>query len=236
MGVIHSFFTITFATLGLSLSPIAATALNLSTVSSENELQDLLLQPAFVAEGRYNSIQLDTNAQAGSQVDGVWSNGEKQPFSLSYDGSTVKYTVGKTSLESQISGNYNDIFITTKTTEGCNSVVLNNLVLTDSFTSLSISGISASCGSNELSIFHFSDIKETFTLMGNALLSWMNPPQNPANLAYQIRVGNVEAPDTSTDTNQEPADPDDSTSTPPETSTGIDWFPSKEDGSYCTSP
>ena len=236
MGVVHSFFTITVATLGLSLSPIAVKALNLSTLSSETEMQSLLPQPAFVATGEYNSITLNTNQQTASQVNEVWSNGEKQPFSLIYDGSRVKYTVGYSSLESQIPGSLNDIFIATKTVEGCNSVVLNNLVLTDSLTSLSISGISATCGSNELSIFHFSDIKETFMLMGNAMLSWMNPPQNPANLAYQIWVGTVGASETSTDTNQDQANSADSTSTPPETSTGMDWFPSQEDGSYCTSP
>ncbi len=236
MGVIHSFFTITLATLGLSLSPIAVNAIVLSTTSSETELQSLLSQPAFVAEGQYESIELNKNDRTGSQVAWVWSNGDKQPFSLKYDGSTVKYTVGETSLETQISGKFNDIFISTKTTEGCNSVILDNLVLNDSLTSLSISGISASCGNNELSIFRFSDIRENFTLIGNAMLSWMNPPQNPANLAYQIRVGNVEASDTSTDANQGQADPVDSTNTTPETSTGTDWFPSTADGSYCTEP
>ena len=227
MGVRQSFFTITLATLGLSLSPVAAHAIGFSTVSSEAELENLMSQPAFLATGQFGSIVLNNNDQTESQVDFDWVNGEKQPFSISYDGSTIRYTVEDKSLETKTEGFFQDIFIYTKATEDYSSVILKNLLLTDSDTTLSISGISASYPNNAVNIFWIQDIKKAFTLTGNALLGWLNQPQNPVNLVYQILVGNVEAATDTPDVNQGQTEPVDSpTSTPQtETSTGMHWFP-----------
>jgi hypothetical protein len=239
MGVRQSFFTIILAGLGLSLSPSASNAIGLSTISSETELKALMSQPTFVAGGQLGSLVLENDAQANHNVDFVWSKGEKQPFSLSYDGSIVKYTVGEATLETQSEGFFQDLFIYTKATADRTSVLLNNLVLTDSSTTLSISGIGASSPNNEVNIFWIHDIQESFTLTGNAMLNWLNQPQNPNKLAYQIQVGNVNSVTASPNTNPTPADPINSSPPEPEANTGNDWwpwFPSPGSGNYCTSP
>lgn len=236
MGLRQSFFTVALATIGLSLSPVAANAIGLSTLSSEAELRVLLNQPAFVAEGRIGTIALKEGEETESYVDFVWSNGEKQPFLLSYDGSTVKYTLGEKTLETKIEGSFNDIFIYAKAVQGSNSVLLDDLLLKDSSVTLSISGITSSGTNNGLSIFQIYDFGESFTLTGNAMLSWTNELQNPASLFYQIQVGNVNSPDTPPDANQDRAEHVDSPQPAPETSTGMNWFPSPGSGSFCTSP
>jgi hypothetical protein len=194
MGVCQSFFSIAFATLGLALSPLAANAIGFSTVESEAQLKALLNQPAFVAQGQFGNLGLYNNQQTAIQINFARLSGEQQPFSLSYDGSTVKYAVGNTTLETQIGGIFPDLFIYTKAAENNTSLILDRLLLIDSLTTLSISGIAASSPNNEQSIFHISGITGSFTLTGNATLSWINPPQNPDNLAYQIQVGDVDSP------------------------------------------
>lgn len=238
MGVRQSFFTIVLSTLGLSLSALTANAIGFSTVS-EAELKALMNQPSFVAGGQLGSLFLENEAQADLSVDFVWSKGEKQPFSLIYDGSLVKYTVGKTTLETQSEGFFKDIFIYTKATVALTSVLLNNLVLTDSSTTLSISGIAASSPNNKVNIFWIHDIQESFTLTGNAMLSWLNQPQNPNNLTYQIQVGNASSLTSSPNTNPTLAEPMNSPAPEPETNTGKDWWswlPSPGSGNYCASP
>lgn len=238
MGVCQSFFPIVLATLGLSLSPLAANAIGFSTVS-EAELKALMSQPTFVAGGQFGSLVLENEAQADFSVDFVWQPGGKQPFDLSYDGLRVKYTVGETTLETQSNGFLKDIFIYTKATADLSLVLLNNLVLTDSSTTLSISGIAASSPNNEVNIFWIRDIQESFTLRGNAMLSWLNQPQNPNNLAYQIHVGNANSLTSSPNTNPTPADPMNSPVPEPETNTGNDWWswlPSPGSENSCASP
>ncbi len=226
MGVYQSFFTIALATLGLSLSPVAANAIGFTTVSSEAEQETLMSQPAFVAAGEFGSIVLNNDDKTHSQADFNWLNGEKQPFSISYDGSTIRYTVGEQSLETKTEGFFQDIFLYTKATEAYSRVILKNLLLTDSETSLSISGIGASYPNNAVNIFWIQDIKKAFTLTGNALLGWLNPPQNPANLTYQIQVGNVATATDAPDVNQGQTEPVASPTPTPETetSTGTDWL------------
>lgn len=238
MGVYQSFMTIALATLGLSLSPVAAQAIGFSTVSSESQLKALMSQASFVAEGQFGSIALNKVDNTENEVDFVWSSGEQQIFSLNYDGSTVRYTVGETTLATQIEGVFKDIFLYTKAAEDSTSVLLSNLSLTDSQTTLSISGIAASYPNNELNIFWIQDITGGFTLTGNVMLSWLNQLQNPANLTYQIQVGTIASPNTSLDTQQDEAEHTQSPEPAPETGGGIDWFPwfsHHESERYCTS-
>lgn len=239
MGVRQSLFTIVLATLGLSLSPLPANSIGFSTISSDAELNSLMSQPSFVAGGQLGSLVLKNQVQADLNVDFVWSNAEQQPFKLSYDGSIVKYTVGEITLETQSEGFLKDIFIYTKATADLTSVILNNLVLTDSSTTLSISGIAASNPNNKLNIFWIRDIQESFTLTGNAMLNWLNQPQNPNHLGYQIQVGNANSFTPSPNTNPPPAAPVSSPAPEPPANTGIDWWswlPSPDSGNYCTGP
>ena len=204
MSVRQSYFTVILATLVLSLSPSVASAIRLSFICSETQLTRLLPSPAFVAEGQIGNIALNGGAEfdvdqdeptdTNSQVDFVWSNGEHQPFSLTYDGSTVSYTVGEETLESNITGSFKDLFIYTRAAEEGSSTLLDNLLLKDSSMTLSISGISATDTNGGLSIVHIYDIGSSFTLTGNTTLSWSDSPQSPSDIGYQIQVGNVESP------------------------------------------
>lgn len=204
MSVSQPYFTIILATLVLCLSPSVARAISLNFICSDTELRRLLPSPAFVAEGQIGNIALNRGAEfdvdqdgpndTTSQVDFVWSNGERQPFSLTYDGSTVSYSVGEETLESNITGSFKDLFIYARAAEEGSSTLLDNLLLQDSSMTLSISGISATDTNGGLSIFHIYDIGSPFTLTGNTTLSWSESPEIPSNIAYQIQVGNVESP------------------------------------------
>jgi hypothetical protein len=184
------------------------------------------------------SASLNTYTQAEANIDFAWSNEENQPFSLIYDGSTVRYTVGEQTLETKTSGFFKDIFIYLKAAEDSTSVLLKNLLLTDSDTTLSISGIAASSPNQKVTIFGFHDISGGFTLTGNAMLSWLNPPQNAANLTYQIQVGNVGSQNTVPDTEPEEDQPIESTEPTPDTDGEMNWFPwfpNPESDRYCAS-
>ncbi len=234
MGVRQAFLTVALTTLGISLLPLTAHAISIGTVSSEAEFQTLLSQPDFVAVGQANNIALNTTSETDTSVDFAWSADIQQPFSLNYDGSTVRYTVGNVTLETSIEGAFSDLFLYTRATESGTQSLLNNLVLTDSTTTLSISGISAISTGNEISILRISDIRDSFTLTGNATLRWINFPQNLSNLSYQIQVGNVEPTDSDDDTENQPSPPP-----TPQPDPGIDWsswLPVGNGGDACVSP
>lgn len=233
MGVCQVCFSTALFTVGLSLFPLAAQAIGLKTIASEAELKSLLRTPAFMAGGFIGMIALDGGEETENPVDYAWSQGEKQPFVLSYDGSTVKYTVGDKTLETQTKGVFNDIFIYAKAAEECTSVLLDSLLLKNSVVNLTISGIAASCPTNKISIFHIYDIGESFTLTGNAVLNWLNPPQNSANVGYQIQVGNATSSTALPVADQTQAQPVESPKTWPNV---MDWLPKFGEGSFCNSP
>lgn len=233
MGVRQVCFSTVLFTIGLSLFPLTAQAIGLKTLASEDELTSLLRTPAFMAGGFIGMIALDEGEETANSVDFAWSQGEKQSFALSYDGSTVRYTVGEQTLETQTKGDFNDIFIHVKAAEECSSVILDSLLLKDSVVNLTISGIAASCPTNKISIFHIYDIGESFTLTGNALLNWMNAPQNPTNVGYQIQVGNAAASTALPVADQTQPQPVESPKTWPNV---MDWLPKFGGESFCNSP
>lgn len=233
MGVCQGCFSTALFTIGLSLFPLAAQAIGLSTIASEYELKSLLNKPAFMAGGFVGAIALTAEEETENLVDFAWSQGEKQPFALSYDGATVKYTVGNKTLETQTQGVFKDLFIYAKAAEECTSVILDSLLLKNSSTDLTISGIAASCPQNKISIFHIYNIGESFTLTGNAVLNWMDTPQNSANVGFQIQVGNVTAPTALPVANQNQAQPVKSPKTLPNV---MDWLPKFNKDSFCNVP
>lgn len=204
MGANPSLFAIALFTLGLSLFPSNASGITLQYLSSADEVQTLLPNPAFVAEGQIGIIALNKHSEfdsnppkaenTESQIDFAWSNGNKQPFSLIYDGSTVRYTVGSETLESEITGSFTDIFLSTRATEKGSSTLLDSLQLKDSSMTLFISSLVASETTGGQTIWRIYDIDSPFTLTGNATLSWMETPQSSSNIAYQIQVGSVDPP------------------------------------------
>lgn len=234
MGVSQVGFSTALLTMGLSLFPLAAQAIGLRTIASEAELTSLLSKPAFMAGGFIGTIALTAEENTENSVDFAWSQGEKQPFALSYDGSKVKYTVGDKTLETQTEGVFNDIFIYAKAEKKATSIILDSLLLKASGVDLTISGIAASFPNNKNSIFHIYDIGESFTLTGNAVLNWMNTPQNPANVGgYQIQVGNVNSPTALPVANQNQAQPVEPSKTIPNV---MDWFPKLNKDSFCNVP
>jgi hypothetical protein len=213
MGVSQSLFVTAIFTLGLSLVPSTAGAITLQYLSSASEMPTLLDNPAFVAEAQIGKIALSNfyESEAGNtqlkhkslslkaedaenQIDFDWSNGKKQPFSLTYDGSMVRYTVGANTLESKITGWFKDLCIFLRASENGSSTLLDSLKLKDPLTALSISSLVATDKDGGLTAFYIHGIAGTFALTGNATLIWTDKPQSRDNVAYQIRVGTVESP------------------------------------------
>lgn len=213
MGVSQSLLATAISALGLSLLPSSANAIALQYISSATDIPTLMDYPSVVAEARIGSIALNTFSHSDAlntrfnlktpslgakstqnQIDFTWSSGKKQPFSLTYDGSTVSYTVGGITLESKITDFFKELSIVTRATENGSSAILDTLKLKDPSTSLSISSFGASDKDGGLTIFYIKDIAGTFTLTGNATLSWTHTPSSKANVAYQIRVGTVQPP------------------------------------------
>lgn len=203
MGVRSSIFTIALATLGSFLHFSTASAITLQYLSSQTESNRLLNDAAFVAEGQVNNIGLkgdsivetyynETELTQG-QIDFVWSNGEKQPFSLTYDGSMVRYTVGTETLTANIQGAIRDIVIYSQASQPYSNVLLDSLNLKDSLMSLSVSSISATAPQRQQSLFGIYGITGNFALTGNAMLSWVDFPQNSGNINYQIRVSTIDS-------------------------------------------
>lgn len=202
MSVRSSIFTIALAALGSFLHPSTASAITLQYLSTNSESNRFLNDCSFVAQGQVDNIALNGNSIVETYHNGneltegqmnlVWSNGEKQPFSLTYDGSRVWYTVGTETLIANITGSIRDIVIYTEASQPGSNVLLDSLKLKDSAMSLFVSSVSATATQGRQSGFGIYGITGNFTLSGNAMLSWVDFPQNPGNISYQIRVGNVE--------------------------------------------
>lgn len=203
MGVRSSILKIALATLGSFLHSSTASAITLQYLSPQSESSQLLNASAFVAQGQVSKIGLNGNSIVETyhngneltegQINFFWSNGKKQPFSLTYDGSMVQYTVGTETLIANITGSIRDIVIYTEASQSGSNVLLDSLKLKDSSMNLFVSSVSATATQGGQSLFGIYGITGDFTLTGNAMLSWVDFPQNPGNISYQIRVGNVES-------------------------------------------
>lgn len=195
MGVRHLLPVLALAMPGLYFSTATASALTLSFLSSDTAPNSVLVNPALVAQGQINSITLNQNVEASTtqQVDFVWSNGEKQAFSLTYDGSTLSYTVGEKTLESQLLGSLQDILIYAQAPDANTSLLLDSLQVQDSLSAISISGIAATSTNGGRSLMAIDNIEGSFSLTGNVTLSWTEDLQSAANIAYQILGGTKNA-------------------------------------------
>lgn len=191
MGVHRLLLVLALAMPGLYFSTSAASAIALSFLPSDTTPNSVLVNPALVAQGQINSITLNQNLESSSanQVDFVWSNGEKQAFSLTYEGSTVSYKVGEKTLESQLLGCLQNIVIYAQAPDANTSLLLDSLQVQDSLSAISISGIAATSTNGGRSLIAIDNIEGSFSLTGNVTLSWTDDVQSAANIAYQILGG-----------------------------------------------
>lgn len=195
MGVRHSLLVVALAMPGLYFSSSAASAIALSFLPSDTPLNSVLVNPALVAQGQINSIALNQNVEANTtqQVDFVWSSGEKQAFSLTYDGSTISYKVGEKTLQSQLLGSLQNIVIDAQAPDANTSLLLDSLQVQDALSTVSISGVAATSTNGGRSLIAIDNIEGSFSLTGNVTLSWTEDWQSAANIAYQILGGTINA-------------------------------------------
>jgi hypothetical protein len=191
MGVRHLLLVLALAMPGLYFSTSAASAIALSFLPWDTAPNSVLVNPALVAQGRINSITLHQNVESSTanQADFVWSNGEKQAFSLTYDSSTVSYKVGEKTLESQLGSPLQNIVIYAQAPDANTSLLLDSLQVQDALSAISISGIAATSTNGGRSLIAIDNIEGSFSLTGNVTLSWAEDLQSAANIAYQILGG-----------------------------------------------
>ncbi|MGC9516158.1 MAG: DUF11 domain-containing protein [Methanomicrobiales archaeon] len=182
---------------------------------------------AFVPESRYGNNGLsgdyeldihtiDPNFTVRAQAQRTWSNGVPVNFSLSYNpvNTTVTYTVGPNTITwNGVYLPFTDMAIRTRATRAGSSILVNNLVLTDSLgnvieiSNLYSNGyseaVAASGGldilwirANDLIDQFGVNLQNGFTLTGTQTMTWnpANPPSG-SQLAYTIKVGKAEYAD-----------------------------------------
>ncbi|HEY9653704.1 MAG TPA: choice-of-anchor W domain-containing protein [Coleofasciculaceae cyanobacterium] len=202
MNLHRSLSIMGLATLGLALTPNFASAITITRLSdlSDAQFNDLRssqeFQELLVAEGRMGNNALNGDRELGinnassapvAQGQFVWQNGEVEEFLLQYDGSQVSYSVGDTTLLSNVfSGSVNNIYIRTRETATSN-VRLDNLFLNG--IALGDNAVSEPNDSDRVDYLRISDISVPFTLAGNVTMSWTDSQPDQSNLAYQIKVG-----------------------------------------------
>lgn len=207
MNLHRSLCIIGLVTLGLGLTPSFASAItitplpNFTDAQFNNLLSSKKFQELFVAEGRIGNNALNGDRELGinnanfqpvAQGQFVWQSGKMENFLLQYDGSQVSYSVGGTTLLSNVfSGSVNDIYIRTRETLTSN-VRLDNLIFNG--TALGDSAVSEPSNSDldQVDYLLLSDISAPFRLTGNVTMSWTGSRPSQSNLAYQIKVGSTD--------------------------------------------
>ncbi len=123
-----------------------------------------------------------------------WVSGQSVDFTLEYDGSVVKYSVGNTLLSTTtFTGNATDLFIRTRAADK-SSINLSNLMLTDSTGALSIANTSsAGSGGSDVDYLRFKDVKGAFKVTGSSVMSWTGTAPTQSSLIYQFKVGTSKA-------------------------------------------
>ncbi len=176
-----------------------AQAFQLSHLESDAEFLSLVQDIAFVGEGRIGdngtnrtfelNIHEDDpgNILPGDSANFVWTNGQAQAFSLSYDQATklVTYTVGTVTLDYTADDPFTDIFIRTRASS-TSSLTVNNLVLNG----VALGDSSSTVNDPErLDYLRISGLSGgDFTLTGNSIMDWTGSTPTNSNLAYQIKV------------------------------------------------
>lgn len=204
MNLHRSLSIMGLATLSLALTPSFASAITITRLPdfTDTQFNNLLsskeFQELFVAEGRMGNNALNGDRELGinnanfqpvAQGQFVWESGNAEDFLLQYDGSQASYSVGGTTLISNVfNGTVNDIYIRTRETSTSNvrldNLFFNGIALGDNALSEPGNG-----DSDRVDYLRISDISAPFTIAGTVTMSWTGSPPDQSNLAYQIKAG-----------------------------------------------
>jgi hypothetical protein len=119
----------------------------------------------------------------------TWPNGQEVDFSLTYDGSTIEYTVGGISIsKADVNDltNFNTIYLRTRSNSDGSVMEIRNLVVDG----MTYNGTVTSNDSDTIDYLKISDIGNNLSITGQSFMSWTTPsiPQQ-SRLAYQIKIG-----------------------------------------------
>ncbi|MGC9528193.1 MAG: choice-of-anchor W domain-containing protein [Limnospira sp.] len=130
-----------FGTFGLGVVAPPAEAVTLTRLFSDSEMNELLGDIAFVAEGRIgdrggfatHELNLHESDPGDPQVTDQfdWLSGIPEPFELAYDAasSLVNFTLGDRTLTQTYDNPFSDFFLRTRATQAGSSMRLGNLQL-----------------------------------------------------------------------------------------------------------
>jgi hypothetical protein len=196
----------TLALVGAVNPAQAFSIINRSTLT-DDQFRDLQtskdFNEKFVAQSRIGNNRLNgtqevdlldasNNNSPVAQAQRKWQSGEAVDFTLEYDGSFLKYTVGGQLLSSQAfaGNNISDLFFRTRAANN-SSAKLSNLKLTngtqvnESLADL----LSTGSGGSDIDYVQVTGLKGAFTLVGQSTFSWSGVVPTNSNLAYQIKAG-----------------------------------------------
>lgn len=189
-----------FGTFGLGVVAQTSEAVTLTRLSSDSEMNELLGDIAFVAEGRIgdrggfatHELNLHESDPGDPQVTDQfdWLSGIPEPFELVYDAasSLVNFTVGDRTLTQAYDNPFSDFFLRTRATQAGSSMLLGNLQLDG----VDLDGESyAIADTGGLDILRISDVTGSFQLLGESIMTWQERPPVQSELAFQIKVSEV---------------------------------------------
>jgi hypothetical protein len=179
----------------------ATTEIVTTHLTSDGEMNALLSDTIFVAEGRIGdrggnaTFELDLGQSTSDpdvEANYDWQNGVPESFSLAYDYSTglVTFSLGGEVLTYTTPYvGFGDIFIRTRANPAGSSIAVYGLVLDGQ----SIADTSTSTGSGGLDILWISGIGGTsgFLLEGTVAMSWSASTPTHSNLAFQVKVASL---------------------------------------------
>ena len=192
------------------LTWVSPGAAELITSHLDNDADLIALLPAdniaFVAEGRIGDLggaatfELDlgqSTAAPSVTAQYGWQSGVVEPFTLNYDNNlnTVEFTLGGNTLVYIPDRAFTEVFVRTRAVYEGTAVTVSDMVLDGE----PVMDLSTATGAGGLDILRIEGaiLWDSFTLTGNAVLSWTGTPPHQSNLAFQIKVG---TPDSSTAT------------------------------------
>jgi hypothetical protein len=178
----------------------AAFCLTTQHLSTDAELLALVSDTLFVAEGRIGDLggaatfELDlgqSTAAPSTTAQYGWVNGQTEPFTLAYDGTTglVTFVLGGRTLTYMTPfPMFGDVFVRTRAVDAGRSIVVRDLVLDGEGV-----GDASSATGDGLDILWISGaaLSQGFTLTGTATLSWTGAPPTQSRLAFQIKVAKL---------------------------------------------
>ncbi|MGK7926217.1 MAG: choice-of-anchor W domain-containing protein [Spirulina sp.] len=186
--------------IALILSNESAIAFTLTHLSSDAEMNAIMQDLAFVAEGRIG----DRNGAATYELDlhedhpGFpqmtdqfnWQNGVTEAFELSYTSTSnlVNFTIGDRVLSHAYTDPFSDIFIRTQAVKAGSHILLNNLQLNGTNLGEKSHAIAAEGG---LDILQISEFGKDFQLTGEVTMNWEEIPPTQSRLAFQIKIADT---------------------------------------------